>query len=229
MTWNVHGSARPAIADLATAIDLEAPDVLAIQEIRRGQAAGLAATLTMRYSWVLKHYPYSHLVRGRAEGMAIFTRHALAAAGHTRISDRASTLTWRRRIAQWALVGRADGSAVRVYNLHLSPHDDASARRIEALRVTEIAAGHGNDAPSVVAGDFNDGTDPTIVFALPGIEHLVPPFTSPADAPYQLIDHVLLPPRARDVSVTVPAGGPDWAAISDHLPVTVRFSLDAAA
>jgi len=27
------------------------------------------------------------------------------------------------------------------------------------------------------------------------------------------------------VSVTVPAGGATWAAISDHLPVTVRFTL----
>jgi endonuclease/exonuclease/phosphatase family metal-dependent hydrolase len=43
--------------------------------------------------------------------------------------------------------------------------------------------------------------------------------------PAQLLDHVLLPAAATDVSVSVPRGGTDWAAISDHLPVTVRFSI----
>jgi endonuclease/exonuclease/phosphatase family metal-dependent hydrolase len=41
----------------------------------------------------------------------------------------------------------------------------------------------------------------------------------------QVLDHVLLPPDARDVDTVVPEGGAWWASLSDHLPVTCRSSL----
>jgi endonuclease/exonuclease/phosphatase family metal-dependent hydrolase len=225
LTWNVHGSDRPDVAALAAVIRDEAPDVVVIQEIRHGQAEAVAALLSMRYTWALKHFPYTRALWWRAEGMAIMTPHMLDAAGHTEVSDSRSKRNWRRRIAQWALVGRADRSAVLIYNLHLSPHQDATSRRAEAARVTEIVERIGDTPASIVAGDFNDAGDATIIEALPGVEHVVPPHSSPSDAPTQLVDHVLLPPNAFDVSVSVPAGGHDWARMSDHLPVTVRFAL----
>ena len=49
--------------------------------------------------------------------------------------------------------------------------------------------------------------------------------SNPSEAPTQALDHVLLPENAVDVEVDAPAGGEQWAAISDHLPVTVRFTL----
>ena len=225
MTWNVHGSAKPSTEAVAAAIAVEAPDIVVIQEIRKTQAAALARATSMRYTWALKHRPYTVLLWWRSEGMAIFTPHVLDASGHTEISDGGSKWNWRRRIAMWALIGRADRSSVRIYHLHLSPHEDAPARRVEAVRVSEIIAEHGDQPPAIVAGDFNDAEDATIIYALPGIEHLAPAHTNPSAAPTQVLDHVLLPADARQVSVTVPAGGPGWAAISDHLPVTVRFIL----
>lgn len=225
MTWNLHGSAKPTIDAVAAAVAVEAPDIVVVQEIRKSQAAALARATSMRYTWALKHRPYTVLLWWRSEGMAIFTPHLLDASGHTEISGGHSKRTWRRRIAMWALVGRADRSAVRIYNLHLSPHDDAPSRRAEAVRVSEIVAEHGTELPAIVAGDFNDAEDATIIFALPGLEHEMPAYTNPSEEPSQLLDHVLLPADARQVSVTVPAGGPQWAAISDHLPVTVRFTL----
>jgi len=225
LTWNVHGSALPDIASLATAVRNESPDVVVLQEIRRRQADALATTLHMRYSWVVKHYPYTKLMWWRAEGMAIMTQHLLDAVGHTEVSDDQPMRSWRRRIAQWGLVGRADRSMLMIYNLHLSPHDDADSRRAEAARVNELVANIGDDPPPVVAGDFNDAGDPSIIEILPGVEHVVPSMSNPSAAPTQLLDHVLLPETATDVTVTVPSGGADWAAISDHLPVTVRFTL----
>lgn len=225
MTWNLHGSERPPIEQAAAEIRRESPDVVVLQEIRRSQATALAQSLMMRYSWAPKHYPYTRLAPWLAEGAAIMSPHALDAAGHTEISDGKPSRSWQRRIAQWALVGRADGTAFRVYNLHLSPHEDAAARRAEAVRVTELVAEHGDEPPAIIAGDFNDEGDPHIIFALPGVEHVVPTASNPADVPTQVLDHVLLPPDAAAVAVTVPAGGPEWAAISDHLPVTVRFTL----
>lgn len=202
---------------------------MALQEIREHQADALARSLSMRYSWALKHAPYTRVWRSRSEGMAIMTPHALGAPGHTEISDRQPMRSWKRRIAQWALIGRSDRSMVMAYNLHLSPHDDAEARWMEAHRVRELVESVGEDPLPVIAGDLNDADEPMIVAELPGIEHLVPPPTNPADAPHQLLDHVLLPVAASDVAVTVPAGGSDWAALSDHLPLTVRFTLPGTA
>lgn len=225
MTWNLHGSQQPDIDAVGAAIRTESPDIVVIQEIRKGQARELGATLSMRYSWALKHSPYTTALWWRSEGMAIMTPHLLDAAGHTEISDEQPMRSWRRRIAQWALIGRPDRSMVMIYNLHLSPHQDADSRRFEAARVSEIVASIGDDPQPIVAGDFNDADDPTIVDALPGVEHVVPPNTNPSEHPTQVLDHVLLPVDATDVSVNVPHGGTDWALISDHLPVTVRFSI----
>jgi len=226
MTWNLHGAAGPDLAAVAEVVTAESPDVLVIQEVRRAQAADLARRIGMRFTWARKHWPHTPLFWWRAEGMAIMTPHALDAAGHTEISSGASSWSYRRRIAQWALVGRPDTSAYRVYNLHLSSDDKAAERRAEALKVAEIIAEHGDSPPAVVAGDFNDGADGSVIYALPGIEYAVPAPTSPALAPQDVLDHVLLPDEASLVTVSVPGGGPDWAAHSDHLPVTVRFTVD---
>jgi endonuclease/exonuclease/phosphatase family metal-dependent hydrolase len=188
LTWNVHGSAGPDVGSIATSIRAQAPDVVLLQEIRKRQAAALADSLSMRYSWALKHEPYTKLMWWQSEGMAIMTPHLLDAVGHTEISDTQPMRSWRRRIAQWGLVGRAD-------------------------------------PPPVVAGDFNDADDPSIIDALPGVEHVPAPMSNPSEAPTQALDHVLLPEHARNVEVEAPAGGQQWAAISDHLPVTVRFTL----
>jgi endonuclease/exonuclease/phosphatase family metal-dependent hydrolase len=225
LTWNVHGSQRPDVAEIATAIRRETPDIVAIQEIRKRQAAALAKLLQMRYSWSLKHEPYTKAMWWRSEGMAIMTPHLLDAVGHTEISDDQPMRSWRRRIAQWGLVGRADRSMLMIYNLHLSPHDADDSRRAEAHRVSEVVASIGDDPAPVVAGDFNDAGDPSIIDLLPGVEHVAAPMSNPADAPNQTLDHVLLPAHARDVRVSAPVGGEQWAAISDHLPVTVRFTL----
>jgi len=225
-TWNVHGAGKPDVPALVATLSLEAPDVIVVQEIRKHQAEDLARHLGMQHTWALKHYPFSPLLRGAAEGMAVFTPHVLDGPGHCEISSGASTWSYKRRIAQWCLVSRPDTSAYRVYNVHLSPSDAAAARRAEAVVVAGLVAAHGDAPPAIVAGDFNDDTDATIIDALPGIEHIATPSTNPSSAPTQALDHVLLPADARNVSTTVPAGGPDWAALSDHLPVTVRFDLD---
>jgi endonuclease/exonuclease/phosphatase family metal-dependent hydrolase len=225
-TWNVHGSAKPDTEALADALATESPDVVLLQEVRQSQARQIAERLSMRYTWALKHYPFTPLLKDAAEGLAVMTPHALDAAGHSEISDGRTKWRSTRRIAQWCLVGRPDTSAYRIYNLHLSSGDEGPARRAEAVASNELISAHGDVPPAIVGGDFNDNTDPTIIDALPGIEHMAPLPTHPAQVPRQVIDHVLLPADATEVSTTVPAGGPAWAALSDHLPVTVRFDLD---
>jgi endonuclease/exonuclease/phosphatase family metal-dependent hydrolase len=230
LTWNVQGSKSTDIEAVAAAIRAHTPDVVALQEVRRPQATELAHTLGMRFTWADKHWPLRPLLMGRAEGLAILTPHGLDAAGHARISEVDSRRSWRRRIAQWALVGRPDGTAFRVYNTHLSPHPNLGAlRREEALRLSRIIDEHGAEPPLILAGDLNDHDEPAIVYTLPGVEHIAPPPTNPSDGPTKSLDHVLLPADAHDVSLSVPAGGADWAGLSDHLPLTVRFTLDVVA
>ena len=225
-TWNLRGAGKPDIAAIATAIEVESPDVVVIQEIRKTQASDLARALGMRFTWALKHYPFTPLLKGSAEGMAILTPHALDAAGHSELSVKKSKWTHKRCIALWCLVGRSDALAYRIYNVQLASSGIAADRLAQAIDVAELVKSHGDALPAIVAGDFNDGTDASIIFALPGVEHIPPSPTNPADAPTETLDHVLLPAAARNVNTTVPAGSAEWAAISDHLPVTVRFDLD---
>ena len=225
-TWNLHGADHPDLARVAAAVRTELPDVVLLQETRKPQADELAKMLGMRFTWARKHFPYTRLLPKLAEGSTILTPHSLAAAGHTELSDGESASSWKRRIAQWALIGRPDGSTIRAYNIHLSPHHDgAGRRREEAVRLTAVVSEHGDTDDVIVGGDFNDDRDGSVIYALPGIEFLAPPPTCPSDAPTMVLDHVLLPTAATDVSVTVPSGDAEWGSISDHLPVTVRFTL----
>jgi endonuclease/exonuclease/phosphatase family metal-dependent hydrolase len=226
LTWNLQGSKHTDIDAVARAIVAQRPDVVALQEVRRDQAVALARTLSMRFTWAFKHHPFSPFFIKRSEGAAILTPHALDAAAHTVISDELSKRSYKRRIAQWALVGRPDTSAYRIYNVHFSPHDAVEERRAEAERVSDLVVEHGDAPPAVVAGDLNAGPGEDVIGLLPGIEAIEVPPTNPSDAPTQHLDHVLVPPEARHVSVTVPGSSPEWSSLSDHLPVTVRFTLD---
>lgn len=226
LTWNVQGTKRTDLDRLGEFISLQSPDVVLLQEVRRSQATELADRLSMAHCWNEKHHPFRPLLPDRAEGAAILTPHELTAPGHEQVSNESSKRSYRRRILQWATITRADVSGYRVYNAHLSPHDLVAERLAEANRIAEIVASHGESPPAVIAGDLNDAGEPAIIAALPGIEALSAPLSNPADVPTQALDHVLVPPTATSVSISAPAGGSEWAELSDHLPVTVRFTLD---
>ena len=226
VTWNVQGSKHTDVAALAEVIDSESPDVVVVQEIRDPQARELAELLSMTHCWAMKHNPFLPFFSSRAEGASILTPHTMSASDHVRVSTASSKRSYQRRIVQWATIARDDASGYRVYNTHLSPNDLAAERLEEAERIAEIARRHGDAPPAIVAGDLNDANEPGIIAALPGIEVLAAPPTNPSESPSQALDHVLVPPDARDVSVSVPAGGATWADLSDHLPLTKRFTLD---
>jgi endonuclease/exonuclease/phosphatase family metal-dependent hydrolase len=224
-TWNLHGADGPPIASVAARLRALTSDVIALQEVQRRQAESLARTLGMQHHWVLKHYPWTPLLRSKAEGLAILTPHTLSATGSASLPPNCSVWSYKRRIVVWGLVERSDHSAYRVYDAHLIGGDAAATRLEQAQRVAALVVEHGG-APVVVAGDFNDSDEPAVVDTLPGIEGPATAPTNPSDPPIQRIDHVLVPDAATDITVKVPAGGGEWAALSDHLPVTTTFALD---
>jgi len=148
LTWNVQGSAGVDVDAVARHIRAQSPDLVALQEVQRRQAARLGGALAMAgRRWAFKHWPIVH----RAEGLAVLTPHRFLAAEPFRIRG-GPIWSWRRRIGIDATVDTG-AVIVRVLDVHLSPHDD-EARRTEA-RLLIDRAGRGVPAPLVV-GDLND-------------------------------------------------------------------------
>ena len=131
-TWNLHGSGGPPIASVAARLRALAPDVIALQEVQRRQAASLAEALGMQHHWALKHYPWTPLLKSKAEGMAILTPHTLSATGGKSLTPKPSRWSYKRRIVGWGLVARPDHSAYRVYDAHLIGGDAAGDRLDQA-------------------------------------------------------------------------------------------------
>jgi endonuclease/exonuclease/phosphatase family metal-dependent hydrolase len=229
LTWNLHGAARPDLSAVAALLRSVEADVVALQEVRRPQAARLAASLGVAgWGWTLKHLRYGPWVRLHAEGLAMLLPEAVDIEDRL-LSDGVRTWTARRRIAQRA---ELTGAGVRVVNAHLDAHD-AGRRAPQAQRLAEWArtpAGMG----CVVLGDLNARVDEPGVFGPLGAAGLrdawdeavgaaVASFTSPAAAPGQRIDHVLVGAGVDVERVVVPPG--EWARWSDHLPVLADLRI----
>ena len=99
----------------------------------------------------------------------------------------------------------------------------AQARRVAELVQQEAAP------VAVVGGDLNthshDLAEIVCEFHAAGLADPTGDSTSPAIAPCQRLDMVLVPARARIIDQRTPGGGEEWSAISDHLPVLVEFEV----
>lgn len=227
LTWNVRGSARPDIADLADVVRSFSPDVLALQEIQPLQARRLAALLGWQHHWGRKHYPYGHVLWWRAEGLAIMSPHPLSALARQSISPGVHTYTWRHRVLVAADVQRPDGSCLRVVDTHLAAHASGADERI--VQAGRVAARVRADAAplTVVAGDLNAPGEVEVIRELRAVGLRDPGGgpTNPSIAPTQRLDYVLIPEHARLVEQSQPDGGEWWWALSDHVPVLVAFEV----
>jgi endonuclease/exonuclease/phosphatase family metal-dependent hydrolase len=222
LTWNILGSRQPNLDVVGEVISGYLPDVVALQEVQRRQARGLARRLDWRVAWKRKHYPYSPLVWWRAEGLAILTPHSVSELASASISPGVSSWTFKHRVAMAITVTR-QGVALRLANTHLASRD-ADARIAQARRVLPVL---GDRRPAVVAGDFNASDELEIIREF-GVAGLVDPggdSSSPAIAPVRRIDYILIPRDATVITTSTPDGGEQWHQLSDHLPVTVEFTV----
>ena len=223
MTWNLHGAARPDLALVAHVIGLAAPDVVAVQEIRRNQAAAVAARLGWEHEWAFKHNGYRPLW-WRAEGLAILSPSPLGDVWRACLSPGESRRSHRRRVAIAATVRRGTGDRLHVVDTHLATGGPAE-RVAQAGRL--LAAIPADARPLVVAGDLNarDEIEVLRAFGPLGLVDAGGADTSPAVAPVQRIDYVLVPDHADVLDRRTPAGGVAWAKLSDHLPTLVELRL----
>ena len=225
-TWNVHGASNPNISTLAEVIEQHRVDVLCLQEIRPYQAKRLAKHLGWHFFWSRKHFPLTPLIWWRAEGLAVMSPHQLSRQRRLALTPQASSLTFRNRISQSLTIERR-GVPLAVVNTHLAS-DAAGLERLEQARKLCSLLGH----VDVLAGDLNSAHEPPVIAALSklGLRDAWnstddPGYTSEALLPRQRIDYVMVRDEAMVIEATVPPGGKVWAAMSDHLPLTVEFRL----
>jgi endonuclease/exonuclease/phosphatase family metal-dependent hydrolase len=236
LTWNVQGSHGLDVAAAADLLRIARPDVVALQEVGRRQAARLARALEMAsHRWALKHWA----VIRRAEGLAVLTPHRLVSCTRFRIR-KGPFWSWRRRIGIDATVDTG-AVVVRLLSVHLSAHGDAGIRVPEA-RLLIDRAGTAVPAP-VIAGDLNDhprdGGHGELVGAgwvdawqrLHGDAAGATNWTSGPRAgrePTQRLDYVLAPPGSvvEDAAVLGPPRSIDeMGLLSDHLPLVATVRL----
>lgn len=231
LTWNLQGSTGVDVTGAGEVIAAIRPDVVAIQEIQRGQARRLSAVLDMPHMrWAFKNLS----VFNWPEGLAIFTRHRLISTDAF-LLRRAWFWNWRRRIGVAAEIDRGD-ERFGVVNVHLSPHDAGDSRRREAHLVVERA--RRTERLPLIVGDFNDmpggpgyavvtgsgWSDAWLIDSLKDVDG--PTNWTPGDrlgrAPTQRLDFVFVPAgwSIVDANVLAETDRFDWfAERSDHLPL----------
>lgn len=234
LTWNLQGSAGVEIDAVAAVIAASAPDVIALQEVQRRQAADLARRLEVSSRWAFKHWP----VMSRPEGLAVMTPHRIERSTSVTVTPRL-WWSWRRRVIIVARIS-APTTSLTVVDVHLSPHGEASRRSIEAHRVLAELGTDDRDS-ALVVGDLNDGpgegAHQTFLDAGHRDAWVAANAASPGAtnwtagdrtgrSPTNRLDHVFVPEGWEVVCAAVGEGAAvdSFARWSDHLPlvVTVR-------
>jgi endonuclease/exonuclease/phosphatase family metal-dependent hydrolase len=233
MSWNLRGAAKPRLDSVVEIVQAHEPDVLALQEVRRGQARRIAGLLGWRRpAWALKHNPYWP-AWWLAEGLAVLSHHRLAVHPPVVLTPEIDRRTFRRRILLPAEVLLDGDQRVLVIDAHLSSGDDDELRVRQAHHVLSILP---DSLPTVLVGDLNAtpraGSITTLIggglldawpAAAPAGQ---PGFTYPANAPRRRIDYVMVSAGLGIAEVSVPDDlGAAMGGLSDHRPLLVRLEL----
>jgi exonuclease III len=150
VSWNVNGN--PAVASQATALRAESPDLVALQEVRRGTLGPWAEELRAQGFEADSIRSTEHLVGRRRNFLITASRHPVvrvepASAVAVPYPERLQTVTVN-----------VDGVELQLTNTHVpdgSSHGWRKVEHFEALYSSQ-ARGHGPDCPPrALCGDFN--------------------------------------------------------------------------
>ncbi len=224
LTWNILGAKNPDLAAVAGVVRSSNPDVVALQEIRHAQAKRLAFVLEWRMVWRRKHWPLTPLFWWRAEGQALLASTELIDVHQHVLSRGVSKWTYRHRTMITATVDRG-ADRLRISSVHLS--SSSADERIEQARRAATFITAEPAALRVVCGDMNAANELEVIreFHIVGVRDTGGDFTNHSRSPSKRLDYVLVPENAKVSAIDTPEGGDKWAALSDHLPVLVEFTV----
>jgi len=232
LSWNLQGRERPDLAAVAEEVRARRPDLVALQEVQRRQAAGLAEQLGWWWTWRFKHWP----VVVPPEGLALLAPAPLGDVRRVHLAATARPWSWRRRIALAGTLTTAEGHCT-VVDVHLGAGVGDAERVRQARRTAALL-----DGPGCVVGDLNTapGSEVLEAFAEAGLRDAWaerrPGERGPTNwnpgprdgAPTKRLDYALVSADLEVVSVEVPASGEPgferYGALSDHLPLTVELT-----
>jgi endonuclease/exonuclease/phosphatase family metal-dependent hydrolase len=237
VTWNLKGSEGPDLEVVAAHLrDVDAR-IVVLQEVQRRQATRLAELLgAVAHAWAFKHWP----IIVPAEGLAVLSLAGPVTARGIALSHRWRFWHYRRRIALVATT-MVDGWPIRLIDVHLSVHGGSDERRREVETVCALPEVTGPDdgAAVLVVGDMNaDPSAPALgTFASVGLTdawraagagdgRTCWPSDRREGRPARRLDAVFASGSATIHAASLPdeAAFPTFAAVSDHLPLTVRFA-----
>ncbi len=243
-TYNIHKGVRGVgprrrleIHNLGLAIEALDADLVALQEVRLHHQRDATHFDRTSFGWPAQGqaeflapegyevaYRSNAYTRHGEHGNALLSRWPIGDVDHHDVSDHPFEQRGLLHVpVSWA------GVALHVVVAHLGLIHSSRVRQIE--RLAEFLHGHvADDAPLVIAGDFNDWgerLDPPmhaigLVRAQGGSP--VAQRTFPSRVPVFALDRVYLR-GLRCLSASVPRG-PAWARMSDHLPLLVELALD---
>lgn len=214
-------------------------DVDQLQYIAVALGWGFAArviTWECRYLPVPLWPPWCHAGRLRA-GQGIISRYPLVQNTRHRLSQAPTQPLLAPLFAPYQAVQMVDvqcgARTVRLFNVHLEPHDVATrqrqaeevvafVRRVATPHCVLMGAFQAVAAPQKAPVHGQDRAMETIIAGLRDRLHLVADSspTSPAAAPRDRLDHVLVGPGWQAVETQVLRPDP---AVSHHLPLLVRL------
>ncbi len=113
VTWLVAGASDEVMA-VRNALRSIGADAVALQSVRRDAARAIAEPLEHRHEWALSFYAQTPIMRSSGVGLCVLTPHEIPNVRSSVISARSSVWSRQRRIAQAAVVRRADHSEYRL-------------------------------------------------------------------------------------------------------------------
>jgi endonuclease/exonuclease/phosphatase family metal-dependent hydrolase len=225
VTYNVHkGFSSLGALDLewlAREIEAERPDVVALQEVSRGQITECGVDMA---SWMSQRLglPCVYTPTGiPLWGQALLTAAPIARSENHRLPPNLPTT----RTFSWTELDVGDGKPLRVVNTHYTALFGHEARRAHSEALVRFL-GERTATRTVVMGDLNATPDSPPMRLLfdagfvdaieaAGIE---PGYTAPAARPAIRIDYLLHSPDLEASDVTIRE-----SLASDHLPVSATI------
>lgn len=230
VTYNIHKGRsslglRESLNGLRPALHGLHPDLVFLQEVqgRNESIAQLDAQHEILAAALDLNMVYGrNAVRHRTDhGNAFLSRHAILQHENQDISD--------HRLEQRGLLhAQVDVGGVHVhcFVVHLGLFAASRVRQAQAL-AERIRAFVSDDAPVLVAGDFNDWGDKLTPFFTQdlGLSDVFgrTPRTFPSLFPWFRLDRIYQ--RGFDVHEARVLRGPQWARLSDHAPLLAELEL----